>query len=153
MYKGEAVECVSQKGSAIITARADSKSTLWGLPSWDHILYYAATTVGLPVFCCYMIQHRDEPNALPAPVAAFVVSMGPLVLAAILSVITASPAITSFEKFRYAMLYPQHNEPLLGRFSIGLVIGFFLSLLPTYHFFYSLFVQDPNDSAYSRIWN
>lgn len=148
-YKGEAVECVSQEGSAVITARADSKSTLLGLPSWDQMLYYAATAVGLPLFTMYATMHRDT---VPAPLAAFVVSIGPLVLAATLSAVTANPPIASWEKFRYAMLYPQHNEPLLGLFSVGLVCGFVLSIMPTFHFFHSLFVSDVNDTAYNQIW-
>ena len=84
--------------------------------------------------------------------AALVVSVGPLLLAMLLSVVTANPPITSLEKFHMAMLYPFHKEPLVGKFGISVVLGLFLAVIPVYHFFESLFVEDPNDTIYNRIW-
>ena len=156
-YKGDAVECMTHEGSAVIMARPDSKSTLWGLPSWDQMVYYVLTAIGLPVFVMWHLQNvrvSDAPKLHPISpaLAAFLVSVGPLMLATILSIITANPPITSWAKLRYAMLYPQHNEPLIGKFSIGLVMGIVLAIVPTYHFFHGLFVQDPNQTAYKQIW-
>jgi hypothetical protein len=113
------------------------------------MLYMTATAIGLPCFVIYATLNR---HVVPASMAALVVSLGPLLLAASLSVITANPPITSMEKFRLAMLYPFHKDPLWGKFGISLVMGLLLSVLPTYHFFESLFVEDPNDTIYNRIW-
>jgi hypothetical protein len=151
VYKGVAVECISrpEDGNAVIMARPDAKSTLLGLPTWDQMLYSTVTAVGLPSFVIYA---TINPHAVPASTAALVVSLGPLLLAASLSVVTANPPITSLEKFRSAMLYPFHKDPLVGKFGMGLLLGVLLSVLPTYHFFESLFVEDPSDTIYNRIW-
>jgi hypothetical protein len=151
VYKGAADECISRpdKGNAVIMARPDAKSTLLGLPTWDQMLYSTVTTVGLPSFVIYATINR---HAVPASTAALVVSLGPLLLAASLSVVTANPPITSLEKFRSAMLYPFHKDPLVGKFGVSLLLGVLLSVLPTYHFFESLFVEDPVDTIYHRLW-
>lgn len=151
VYKGAADECISRpdEGNVVIVARADAKSTLLGLPTWDQMLYMTATAVGLPSFVIYATINR---HTVPASTAALVVSLGPLLLAASLSVVTANPPITSLEKLRLAMLYPFHKDPLFGKFGISLLMGVLLSVLPTYHFFESLFVEDPSDTIYNRIW-
>lgn len=156
-YKGEADECKSQKSEAsgIITARSDAKSTLLELPSWDQMLYMVATGMGLPLFVIYVTSSPQGslPLWLQSPiVAALVVSIGPLILAASLSCITANPPIRSWDKFRYTMFYPFHKDFFFGKFGIILVAGTLVSILPTFHFFHSLFVQDPKDTAYNRIW-
>ena len=159
VYRGEADECVSRKGDAFITARADVKSTLMELPSWDQMFYMVATGMGLPLFVLYMRSHRGDDQEsndfvwLQSPmVAALIVSIGPLVLAASLSFLTANPPIRSWDKFRYTMFYPFHNEALFGKFGIILFAGTLVSVMPTFHFFHSLFVQNPQESAYNRIW-
>ncbi|CAB9511074.1 sterol desaturase [Seminavis robusta] len=156
-YDGDATECKSQEGSPILTARADAKSTLLGLPSWDQMLYMTVSSLGLPAFVMYVAIHRsDDENNKPfwmqASVAALIVSVGPMVLAAFLSLVTANPPVDSMEKFRNAMLYPFHNEAMFGKFGVGLLVGTLLGIMPMYHFFHSLFVADPNDTVYNQIW-
>ncbi|CAB9503254.1 sterol desaturase [Seminavis robusta] len=150
VYKGVAEECVSRPDeNPVIMARPDAKSTLLGIPAWDQMLYMAATAIGLPLFVIYNV---NNPQVLPASLAAAVVSLGPLVLASLLSIITANPPIDSWEKLRVAMLYPFQKEPILGKFGLSLVLGTVLSIIPTYHFFESLFVEDPSDTIYNKIW-
>ena len=159
-YKGVADECVSQKeenNNGIIMARGDAKSTLLELPSWDQMFYMTATGIGLPLFVLYAALHRDDNEHgvywhPSAAVAAAIVSIGPLLLAASLSFVTANPPIRSWNKFRCVMFYPFHNEPLFGKFGIILLAGTLVSIMPTFHFFHSLFVRDPQETAYNRIW-
>lgn len=168
-YEGEADECVSQKeetSNGIIMARGDAKSTLLELPSWDQMFYMTATGIGLPSFVLYVALHRDDNENdlydqqqsgglywLPsATIAAAIVSIGPLLLAASLSIVTANPPIRSWKKFRYVMFYPFHNEPFFGKFGIILLAGTLVSIMPTFHFFHSFFVRDPQETAYNRIW-
>jgi hypothetical protein len=136
-------------------AREDAKSTLLGVPSWDQMLYTAATSIGLPLFVLFAAMHRDETDNksfwLQAPVAAMVVSYGPMILAAALSFTTAD--LRSMEKLRYSMFYPFHNESLFGKFGVGLLVGTLFSNIPIFHFFHSLFVRDPNDTIYNQIWS
>jgi len=158
-YNGVAKECISQDDEAdshtMITARADAKSTLLGLPSWDQMLYMAATGVGLPLFVLYYVSNPTNEGSvwqLSPTMAALLVSIGPLVLAGSLSFATANPPIQSWSKFRYTMLYPFHKEALFGKFGLSLVLGTLLSIVPTFHFFQTLFVNDPRDTAYHWLW-
>lgn len=158
VYHGDAVECKSQQGSTAITARPDPKANLWGLPSWDQIIYHVAIALGIPLLVYNAVIHRDTlGNKVPfwyqAPVTAFLVSMGPLILAVVLSFVTASSStIANLESFRNTMLYPFHKEALFGKFGISLVLGTLCSLIPVYHFIHTLLVQDPQDAIYHRIW-
>jgi len=172
-YQGDAIECMSPTTAAtsskkeneeavVITARPDVKSTLLGLPTWDQMLYMMATGVGLPFFVGFAASQRDNNNdnksgivsfLVQAPVAALVVSLGPLILAALLALVTAGPSKISGDKFWYTMIYPFHKNAFVGRLGVTLLMGGLLGTMPIYHFFHSLFVTNPEDTFYNRIWN
>ena len=144
---------------AVVKARDDSKATLWGLPPWDQMMYNTATAMGLPLWVYLAVLHRDDdsgdnvgevPWVFQPAVVALGVSIGPLVLAAILTIATTSN-YSSWEKFQYNMLYPFHKEAVLGRYGITLLFATIFSLMPTYHFFHALLVRNPEDSIFHRI--
>ena len=151
-YRGAAQECISQpdKNNGFITARSDTKSNLLGLPGWDQAVYMIATAIGLPLFVIYVMHNR---KAIDPSIAASVVSLGPLMLSIFLSTVTASPSVSSFENLLSTLLYPFHKDPVVGKFGLGILLGILLSVMPTFHFFESLFVTDPRDTVYNQIWN
>lgn len=167
-YRGQAMECVSSETKksddnngvpVVVAARADSKATLWGLPPWDQVVYHLATVVVLPWSLCAALLHREDTMLVSmsgsslATVVAWMIAVGPLAVALLLSSITANPGtFSSLEKTRLYLLYPFQKEAVFGRYGIMIGMATLVSIMPIYHFAHSLLVQDPRDTIYHSIW-
>eukprot|EP00501_MAST-03F_sp_TOSAG23-6_P000030 GSMAST32.ASY1.ANO1.31.1 assembled CDS len=126
-------ELINEKGN--ITEKYASKkekpsrSLTLKIPSGFYV-YFMLTSVGLPLLLIdsfnntiFMKSFGLSDFCLPHLIGS-IVAFGPLVLAAILVVLTGD---------KLSWRWPFHREVIIGKFGMHLIVGFLVGVLPVFH--------------------
>eukprot|EP00939_MAST-03C_sp_MAST-3C-sp1_P002868 g2868.t1 len=158
-YKGSA-DTVDLKKAV----ETDAKATLLGFPSFDQLVFNVTTYVlgPLAVILCFAGQHRNHelplvvatvadtlasvPNA--AETFAATLAFGPIAIACALLLVTTRNV--SKKGFRKTLLYPFHNERVLGSYGINTAISVLVAVLPVYHLAHTT-LSPAGSSAYHAV--
>lgn len=155
-YKGAAAESKSDKDDGKVgAAQADAKATLVGLPRWDEMTYNVTCYMFFPtlVACSALKMHGVDKLAVGglvgnAHLLAAVMSLGPLLVAAVLLGVTSR---RPFANPRFTFLYPFHREGVFGALGFHTFFSSLLCVVPVYTFFHML-LSEPGESLFFRFY-
>ena len=149
-YTGAAVTVSSTSAS-----NSDAKATLLGMPLWDQLVYNLMSCVGIPIIVgCSFFKIQGLTISMfdveviglsGAQVLAGLVAFGPVAVAAALLMLTSKNIIKN--GIRKTLLYPFHNEKLLGGYGFNIAVSTVIAVLPVYVVIHTLLAA-PGESMY-----